>query len=212
MSGIEGSIDAPGRQALVTRVKGMILSPSTEWQVIDGEPTTVGQLYRSYIIPLSAIPPIASFIGYAVFGISLPLIGTFRIPMGTALTSAVTQYVLGLVAVYALALIIDALAPTFGGQKSQIQALKVAAYSSTAAWLAGIFALIPGLRLLGILGIYSLFLLYLGLPVLTKSPKDKALGYTVVVIICAIVIFWIVGAIAGSFITRPSLGNFGNLG
>jgi hypothetical protein len=209
MSGIEGSIDAPGRQALVTRAKAMILSPRTEWQVIDGESTTVGQLYRNYVMPLSAIPPIASFIGYSVFGISIPFVGTYRVPMGTALTSAITRYVLGLLAVYVLALIIDALAPTFAGQKNQIQALKVAAYSSTAAWLAGIFALVPGLRLLGIVGIYSLFLLYLGLPVLMKSPKDKALGYTVVVIIAAIVIFWVVAAVAGSFITRPGIGNLG---
>ena len=207
MSGIEGSFDAPGRQSLITRVKAMILSPRSEWQVIDGETPTVGQLYTSYIIPLSAIPPIASFIGTSVFGISIPFIGTYRVPMVTAATSAITQYILGLVSVYVLALIIDALAPTFAGQKNQIQALKVSTYSSTAAWLAGIFALIPGLRLLGILGIYSLFLLYLGLPVLMKSPKEKAVGYTVVVIICAIILFWIVGAIAGVFITRPALGS-----
>lgn len=209
MSGIDGSMDAqdPGGKALIARVKGIILSPATEWPVIDGESTTVGQLYRGYIIPLSAIPPLASFIGMSVFGISLPFVGTYRVPMGSALTSAITQYVLGLVGIYALALIIDALAPTFAGQKNQIQALKVAAYSCTASWLAGIFALIPGLRLLAILGLYGLYLLYLGLPVVMKSPKEKAPGYTAVVIICAIVIFWIVGAIAGRFIGYPALGS-----
>jgi hypothetical protein len=209
MSGIEGSFDAGGRQSMMARAKAMIMSPTAEWHVIDGETTTVGQLYTSYIIPLSAIPPIAGFIGSAVFGYSLPFIGRFRVPIGTAATSAIVQYVLGLVSVYVLALIIDALAPTFAGQKSQMQALKVSAYSSTAAWLAGIFALIPGLRLLGILGLYSLFLLYLGLPILMKSPKEKAVGYTAVVIICAIVLFWVVGAIAGSFITRPAVGGLG---
>ena len=207
MSGIEGSFDARGGQSLITRVKAMILSPRTEWQVIDGESATVGQLYMSYIIPLSAIPPIATFIGMAVFGISLPLIGTYRVPMMTALTSAITSYILGLAAVYVLALIIDALAPTFDGQKNPIQALKVSAYSATASWLAGIFALIPGFRLFGILGLYSLFLLYLGLPVLMKSPKEKAVGYTVVVIVCAVVLFWIVNAVGGIFVTRPTFAH-----
>jgi hypothetical protein len=103
-------------------------------------------------------------------------------------------------------LIIDGLAPTFSGQRSQIQALKVAAYSSTASWVAAIFALVPGLRLLSILGLYSLYLLYLGLPILMKSPKEKAMGYTVVVILAAIVLFMIIWVIASRFIGVPSAG------
>lgn len=208
MSALDDSINAQGPRAhtLLARVKGIILQPKSEWHVIDGEATTVGQLYMGYIIPLSAIPPIASFIGMSVFGIGIPFLGTYRVPMGSALTSAITQYVLGLAGVYALALIIDALAPTFAGQKNPVQALKVAAYSFTASWVAGIFMLVPGLRWLGILGLYAVYLLYLGLPVVMKSPAEKALGYTVVVIICGIVIFMVIGMIASRFITYPAMG------
>ena len=102
--------------------------------------------------------------------------GTYRTPIGTAITGAIVTYVLTLVGVYVLALIIDALAPTFNGTQNQIQALKVAAYSSTASWVAGIFALMPGLRILTILGLYSLYLLYLGLPVLMKAPAGQGAG------------------------------------
>ncbi|MFL5401621.1 MAG: Yip1 family protein [Gemmatimonadales bacterium] len=189
---------------LVDRVKRILVSPQTEWQVIDAEPTTTGALYAGYIAPLAAIGPIAQLIGYSVFGITVPFMGTYRVPFGSALTSAIVSYVLTLLATYVLALIIDALAPTFSGQRNQVQALKVAAYSSTAAWVAGIFALIPGLRLLTILGAYSLYLLYLGLPVLMKSPRDKALAYTAVVVLAAIVLFMVVGMIAGRFIGMPS--------
>ena len=191
--------------SLVERAKNIILQPKREWPVIDAEPTTIGELYTRYIIPLSAIPPIASFIGFSVFGMHVPLLGTFRIPIGTAISSAIAQYVLGLAGIYVFALIIDALAPNFGGQKNHIQALKVAAYSSTAAWLAGIFAIIPALSWLGILGLYSLYLLYLGLPVLMKSPPDRALGYTVVVILAGIVIFFIIGVIASRLIYYPMM-------
>lgn len=208
MSGTEDSIDAQGPRttALLARVKGILLQPKSEWQVIDGEATTPAQLYMGYIIPLSAIPPIASFIGLAVFGISIPLLGTYRVPMGSALTSAITQYILGLAGIYALALIIDALAPSFAGRRNQVQALKVAAYCSTASWVAGIFMLVPGLRWLGILGLYGVYLLYLGLPELMKSPSEKAVVYTVVVIVCAIVIFMVIGTIAGRFIAYPTMG------
>jgi hypothetical protein len=191
---------------LVERVKRILLSPQPEWEVIDAEPTTPGALYAGYIAPLAAIGPIAQLIGYSVFGMTVPFVGTYRVPIGSALTSALVGYLLTLLGTYVLALIIDALAPTFNGQRSQIQALKVAAYSSTAAWVAGIFALIPGLRILGILGLYSLYLLYLGLPVLMKSPREKAVGYTVVVILAAIVLFMVIGVIASRFMALPTPG------
>ena len=189
--------------ALVDRVKNILLTPRTEWPVIDGESTSVAALYTGYIAPLAAIGPIAQMIGYSVFGVSVFGMGTYRTPMGSAITQAIVAYVLTLIGVYVLALIIDGLAPTFGGTKSQTQALKVAAYSGTAGWLAGIFALVPGLRLLGILGLYSLYLLYLGLPVLMKAPAEKALGYTIVVIVAAVVLFMVVGLVAARVVTMP---------
>ena len=190
--------------SLMERAKNIILTPKTEWPVIDTEQTSTGALYTGYIIPLALIGPVAQIIGWSVFGMSLPFVGTFRIPIGYAVRTAVITYVASLISVFVLALIIDALAPTFGGQKNQMQALKVAAYSSTAAWVAGIFGIIPALAILGLLGLYSLFLLYLGLPVLMKSPQDKAVGYTVVVIICAIVLWIVVGWITSRFMWRPT--------
>lgn len=190
--------------SLMARAKNIILQPKTEWPVIDTEQTSTGALYTGYIIPLALIGPVAQIIGWSVFGMSLPFVGTFRIPIGYAVRTAVITYVASLISVFVLALIIDALAPTFGGQKNQMQALKVAAYSSTAAWVAGIFGIFPALAILGLLGLYSLYLLYLGLPVLMKAPEDKAMGYTVVVIICAIVLWIIIAAVTRQFMWRPS--------
>jgi hypothetical protein len=181
---------------LVERAKRLLLTPKTEWQVIDGEATTPAALYTQYIVPLAAIGPIARVIGFALIGIHVPFSNiTYRTPILRAVIGALVSYVLALVGVYVLAMIIDMLAPTFSGTRSRIQALKVAAYSSTAAWLAAVFAIVPGLAILGILGLYSLYLLYLGLPVLMKAPAEKAGAYTVVVIIVAIVLFMIIGVV-----------------
>jgi hypothetical protein len=188
---------------LVDRVKRILLSPKTEWAVIDAEPATLAELYTRYIMPLAAIGPLAQLIGYSVFGISVPFIGTYRVPIGTAITQALVTYILTLAGTYVLALIIDALAPTFNGQRSQIQSLKLAAYSLTASWVAGIFSLIPGLRILTLLGIYSLYLLYVGLPVLMKTPREKAASYTAVVILAAIVLSIVIGAVASAFMRVP---------
>jgi hypothetical protein len=185
--------------SLVDRVKGILLAPRKEWPVIEAESATTASIFTGYIIPLAAIPAIAGFIGWSLIGGSV-LGVSIRVPISTGITGAVVRYVLSLVACYVLALIIDALAPSFGGTKNSIQALKVAAYSSTAGWVAGIFTILPALSVLGLLGLYSLYLLYLGLPVLMKAPQEKAVGYTVVVIICAIVLFVVVGAITNRFV------------
>lgn len=189
---------------LTDRVKGILLNPKTEWPAIGQESTTIADLYKGYVIPLAAIGPVASIIGMSLVGLSLPLMGTYRLPLATAISSAVVQYILTLVAVYVLALVIDALAPTFSGEKDVVQSFKVAAYSYTPGWLVGIFMLIPNLSILSILGLYGLYILYIGLPILKKSPQDKSLGYTVAVIVVAVIIFIIIGIISRSFITYPT--------
>lgn len=189
---------------IVERVKGILLRPKEEWQTIAGETTTIADLYKSYVILLAAIGPIASIIGMSIVGISMPFAGSFRIPITTAIASAAVHYVLTLAGVYVLALIIDALAPTFAGEKNLTQAFKVAVYSNTAGWVVGIFAIIPLLSVLGILGLYGLYLLYLGLPVLMKSPREKSLVYTVAVIIAAVILFVVIGIVSRAFISYPT--------
>ena len=39
-----------------------------------------------------------------------------------------------------------------------------------------------------------------------KAPAEKAIAYTVVVVICAIVIFVVIGSIAGRFVSYPAMG------
>lgn len=193
--------------SLMERAKNILLQPKAEWPVIEKEQATTGSLYTGYILPLALIGPVASVIGWTVFGFNVPFVGSIRYPVGIGVRNALVVYALSLLSVFVLALIIDALAPSFGGQKNQIQALKTSAYSYTAAWVGGIFNLFPSIALLGLLAaLYSCYLLFLGLPVLMKAPEDKAVGYTAVVIIVAIVLWFIIGAIVAQFAWRPGLG------
>lgn len=183
--------------SLIERIKNILLKPKEEWERIDAEPATVSGLMTGWVVPLAAIGPVAGLIGGLVFGYGGFGI-TFRPSVMGAVTTAVIGYVLALVSAFLLAKIIDALAPTFGGQKNPVQAMKVAAYSGTASYLAGIFQIVPALAILGILGLYSLYLLYLGLPRLMKAPEDKAMGYTIVTVLVAIVLFIVVGAVTAA--------------
>lgn len=181
------------------RVRNILLQPAREWTVIEKDRETVIQLYTSYIAPLAAIGPVASIVGLSVIGISLPVGGSYRLPLTSAIWHAVTTFVLALVGTYVLALIIDALAPNFLAKKNSLQALKIAAYSSTPAWLTGVFSLIPSLAFVQILGLYGVYLLYLGLPVLMKAPQEKALAYAGVIILAAIVLFAMIASMSSCF-------------
>jgi hypothetical protein len=186
--------------SLVDRAKNIIMRPNAEWPVIEAEPSTIRDIYMSYVVILAAIPPIAGAIGQLVFGFRFFGI-VYRPSPVHVISQAIIQYLLSLAMVYVLALIIEALAPSFGGTKDRLAAFKVAAYSWTAAWLAGIFGIIPQLAILGIVGLYSLYLLYTGLPVLMKVPADKAVVYALAVIVAAIVLFFIIGIITGALVS-----------
>src|SRR3546814_743095 len=185
---------AGDRSGLVDRVKRILIEPKVEWGRIDAEQTSVGEIFRGWVLIFAAIPAVAGAIGGLLFGYSAFGV-TYRPSVIETAGSAITQYVLTLVGVFVLALIIDWLAPHFGGTRSRVQAMKVAAYSATAAWVAGIFAIVPSLAMLSIIGLYSLYLLYLGLPRLMKAPEEKALAYTAVTIVAAIVLAVIIGAV-----------------
>lgn len=203
--------DNGSRGGMVERIKNILLTPGEEWPKIESEPASVGSIMTGWVVPLAAIGPVASLLGgqlfgYGAFGIS------FRPSLASSLSMAVTSYVLALAGIFVLSLIIDALAPTFGGTRDRIQALKVAAYGSTAGLVGGVFGLIPSLAILSILaGLYSLYLLYLGLPRLMKAPEDKGVAYTAVTIVCAIVLGIVAGAVTRAVMPSP-LASYGDSG
>jgi hypothetical protein len=170
---------------LVSRVKNILLDPQNEWRVIDAEQDQPIDILKNYVAILAAIPVVCHFIGASIIGV-----GPYRMGLFVGLIAAIIHYVLTLIGVYVVAFVIDALAPTFGGRKDFNSAFKVSAYSPTAAWVAGVFGLLPVLSVLTVLGLYSLYLLYIGLPMLMRTPPERAIGYIVAVIVCAIIV-WI---------------------
>lgn len=187
---------------LVDRAKNLILTPAKEWEVIKVESWTVVDLFTKYAIVLAAIPAIAGLIGYSLFGFSYGF-GSFKLPIGTSITWAVLTFILSLVGVFALGFIIDALAPSFGSTKDLVASLKVAVFSSTPGWVAGILNIFPTLSILVVIAsIYGLVLLYMGLERVKSVPKEKMVGYFVVIIIAAILVYVVIGYL----VTRIAFG------
>jgi hypothetical protein len=187
-------VETPRSQGLIARVINILMHPKAEWEVIAPEHATTQGLILGYAAVLAAIPAIAQLVRglmpHCFFTVCYTPNPVFVV------VGAVVYYLLALASVFVIGLVIDALAPSFGGEKNQVQAMKVAVYSWTAAWLAGVFIIIPWIGwLFTLLGLYSLYLLYLGLKEVQKAPEDKAVIYTVVVVIIAILIFVVVGVV-----------------
>ncbi|MDQ2734300.1 MAG: YIP1 family protein [Pseudomonadota bacterium] len=194
--------------SLIERVQSILLRPKTTWPVIAGESANVASIYSGYVCILAAIPAIAGFIGLTLIGVGGFGI-SYHLPIAAGILRMIVGYILSLAMVFLLSLIVNALAPTFGGTRNPIQALKLIAYASTAGFVGGIFSLIPTLGILGLLcGLYSIYLIYTGISVLMRCPPDKAGAYTAVVIVCAIVAGVVVGALLVSPVGRVGVGGF----
>lgn len=172
---------------LIARAKAILLTPQTEWPVIAREPGEPGVLFLRYVAPLAAIPALARFVGSSLIG------GYASVLFG--LIGAVVAWLLTFGVVYAIAVIIEAFTRRFGGRRDFQNAFKLAVYSYTPVWLAGFFLLVPGLSFLAILGFYGVYLLWVGLPPMLDVPRERALGFAGVVVICAIVLALVLAAI-----------------
>jgi hypothetical protein len=181
-------------RVLAERAKRIISTPKSEWAAIEAEPITVREIYLDYVVYLAAIPATASFLGNWLFGFSRGsevqhttfLAGLWR---------AVLQYGLGLPLIYLVAIAISRLAPTFDGKSDDLRAFKLVAFSYTPIWLAEVFGLVPGLRWLDVLGLYSVYLFYVGVARMTRSKEEHSDVFTAAAAALGIAAAFVHGAI-----------------
>jgi hypothetical protein len=187
--------------SLIARASAILTKPAETWDVIDAETTQIPDIYKAYVLPLAAIPAVCGAIGLVALG-GVSIFGVHLRPSFTGVISEmVVSYVLTLVGVYVLALVIDQLAPQFGAARGRTQAFKLAAYSGTALWVAGVFRLLPGIggvsMVLG--GLYTAYLMYLGLPKLMRVEGDRTVPYLAVSLIVTLLLMFLIGLLSSCF-------------
>ncbi|MEO0122498.1 MAG: Yip1 family protein [candidate division WOR-3 bacterium] len=186
---------------MIERIKGILFSPKTEWEKIKSEPTNIAQVLTGYAIPLALIPAIFGFLGYVLIGVNFGMLGVIRYPFASAIVWAIVWFIFTLIGLYIEGIVINALAPSFDSAPNVTNAFKLAVYSMTPYFVAGVLYIFPVLGILVLLAsLYGLYLMYLGMPVMMSTPKEKVIGYMIVAIIVMFVINIIVGAIAGGIL------------
>jgi hypothetical protein len=190
---------------IALRAKAMLLDPAAEWPQIEQEADDPAYLLSRYVALLGLIPALFGFIGASLIGATRPGVGSVRASLVDGLFGAIFDYIATVVTVLLLGLIIDLLAPLFGGRRNFDSAFKLAVYSYTPIWLTGIFLLLPGLRFLVLTGFYGVYVLSLGLPQMMKSPEQKSATFVAVIVACAFVLIYAAAAAQRALFGTPGL-------
>ena len=190
---------------ILNRAKAMILKPLETWQTVKTENATIQQLFIDYAAPLALIPFVAALIGLSIVGIRMPAGHLARAPFFEALTGGVVGYIFHLLGLLAGAWAVTVLAPYLNSKSDFTSSVKLIVFSMTPIWLLGALSAFPGLGILQIFGLYSIYLIYLGLPILLDTPKEKVLWFTVIFMIAWFVISLILGLFVYGAVNGPML-------
>jgi Yip1 domain len=197
---------------LIERAKNILTNPNKEWDVVNAEQPDIPGIITGYVLPLAGAAAVAAFIGFGLIGFNYGF-GVRIKGIDWGIYQAITVLAGALLGVFISAFVIDALAPSFGSEKNLGKSIQLVAYSYTPFWIGGLFAIIPSLAIIGSLaGLYGLYLLYVGLPKLKKTPPDKHVGYFVVSLIVMIVVSIVVGLILSTILMSVFGLSYGSIG
>ncbi|MBS1565277.1 MAG: hypothetical protein JST39_12865, partial [Bacteroidetes bacterium] len=130
---------------LVERVRNILFSPKTEWNVIAGETATVGSLLTSYVIPLSLIPVLAT----VIFDLTWERSSPFFMPH--IIIQAIAVFIRSIIAFVVTAYVVDLLSVNFKSERNINRSSQLVAYASTGYWVSTIVGIVPYLGWLGII-------------------------------------------------------------
>lgn len=190
---------------IIERVKNIIIKPHEEWKLIKNEETSNNHIVLTYLLPLMAINLVATIIGSSLFSFKFFYANT----MTYTIFSAILGLLILLIILYSISYVIKALAPSFGFQTEYSSAFKWMAYSMTPNLIVGIVVgLLPMLYMLGILGLYSFYVLWVGMEELFEIQKDKKIGFYIVSVLILLAEYLILGWILGFILFQSIVGSF----
>ena len=179
---------------IIERVKNILLTPKTEWEVVNSETATPQSLLISYVLPLAIVAAAGSLLKGLLFA------GTFGLKY--FIITAAIAFIASVISYYITVIIVDMLAPSFASEKDMGKSAQLVAYSGTPSYVGALLSFIPVIGWLIALAAwaYGIYLMYLGIGPLKKTPEDKKVGYMIVAFLIMIALYFILVAILGGIL------------
>lgn len=167
------------------RSRALILQPREEWTSILEENVTMTLVVRNFLLPLLLMSTLASLLGRMIQKVNIGLDGSLLLADG------LREFFGFLLSVYACTYLVNELIKSFGGTKNLRRSANLVIYSSVPSLVISmVTGLIPALYPLGVLGLYSFYLFYVGIPVLFEDiPEQKHIGFFITSVLLMILVF-----------------------
>lgn len=148
----------------------------------------------SYVLPLAVVASVGSLLKGLLFA------GTFGIKF--FIIGAVIAFIASVISFYITVIIVDMLAPSFASEKNMGKSAQLIAYSGTASYIGGLLSFVPVIGWLIALAAwgYGIYLMYLGIGPLKRTPEDKKVIYMLVTFLIMIALYFILVAILGAIL------------
>lgn len=176
---------------ILNHLWGLYAHPKEEWQTIDARHESL-KFSLIHILLVALIPSVCAYFSAVHIGWSIGVGEPISLTPDSAIKMAVAMYVALILGVFALAYLAHWMAHTFGSEPNYTQTLELASYTSTPLFMVGIAALYPELwfvMLVGLAGLsYSVYLLYVGVPILMHIPEERGFIYASSVVTCGLIL------------------------
>jgi hypothetical protein len=167
----------------LNRAKYLIISPQTEWVKIDSENTTRQEIMKGYVIPFVVLIAICTILGNFLFSLH-------SLPLNVLLVKVIISGVLLIGVIYLSVIIINELTNSFGINKNPDAISKLLIYSLNSFFITScLIGFLPDFQVLMILGLHSVYLIWLGYAHLLKAPEANRIGFVIVSFLIIIGIF-----------------------
>ncbi|MGE5348145.1 MAG: YIP1 family protein [Actinomycetota bacterium] len=174
---------------LYHRTKYFIINPGKAWDVVHRENRPMQFVRGSFFLPLIILVTISAFLGSMFF------INTTLKPMYSVL-AAVNTFLFLYLGVYASAFAVREIMRAMDLGHDFLVAFKLVAYSMAPIFLSlTVSRLLESLLFINVLGLYGLYIFWIGMEVMVNPPDHKKLPMIIATVVSMLIIFFVLLAI-----------------
>ncbi|MFN2328711.1 MAG: Yip1 family protein [Chromatocurvus sp.] len=178
---------------MIQHTIGLLLRPSEQWRVVAQLPEKSRNVLVLYPCIFALLPAIAWYYGTSQVGWTTGLQGNVvRLTVESAFQISVLFYLVMVGSVAIIGFFIHWMSKTYGAESTVSKGIVIAGLTATPLFITGLVGFYPTLwldLLIGVVAIsWSVYLMYLGIPIMMKIPEERGFLFSSAVLAIAMVV------------------------